>query len=143
MGFMMINNLCFFGWIKSCEDIHEHEDNISAIGVTLMENLSQKDSNLLFNLIVLFFPYFDNILILIIVISGLNKVDLYHVLCLFIFVLFLVIPKYKRSLTIFVIVYGMFFIMAKFTYTLIKDDYDISEETVGLLDAIGIGTVYE
>ena len=108
-----------------------------------MENLSQKDSNLLFNLIVLFFPYFDNILILIIVVSGLNKVDLYHVLCLFIFVLFLVIPKYKRSLTIFVIVYGMFFIMAKFTYTLIKDDYDISEETVGLLDAIGIGTVYE
>ena len=93
MGFMMLNNVCFFAWIKSCEDIKEHEDNITVIGVTLMENLSQKESNLLFNLIVLFFQYFDNILILIIVVSGLNKVDLYHVLCLFIFVAFLVRPK--------------------------------------------------
>lgn len=40
MGFMMINNFCFFAWIKSCEGIREHEDNIPNIGITLMENLS-------------------------------------------------------------------------------------------------------
>lgn len=90
----------------------------------------------------LFFPYFDNILILIIVVSGLNKVDLYHVLCLFIFVAFLIRPKYKKPLTIFVIAYGMFFIMAKFTYTLISDDYILEQDTQDLLEVIGIKTVY-
>jgi hypothetical protein len=49
---------------------------------------------------------------------------LYHVLCLFIFVAFLNRPKSKRNLTLFVIVYGMAFIMAKYVYTLIIDDFD-------------------
>lgn len=30
VGFMMFNNFCFFSWIKSCEDIQDHEDDIPA-----------------------------------------------------------------------------------------------------------------
>ena len=60
-----------------------------------MRALSSPKSLTLSNVLLLTFPYYEGILLLAIVISGLNKVDLYHVLCLFIFVAFLNNPDKK------------------------------------------------
>jgi hypothetical protein len=56
-----------------------------------------------YNMLLLTFPYYEGLLLLAILISGLNKVDLYHMLCLFIFVALLNNPNKKFKLTIFTI----------------------------------------
>jgi hypothetical protein len=108
-----------------------------------MKLMSSPDSYTIYDVLLLTFPYYEGLLLLAIVISGLNKVDLYHVLCLFIFVAFLNKPNKKNQLTILTIYYAFFFIFVKYIYSILFCTGIIIEnsDTNKILDVIGITTV--
>jgi hypothetical protein len=141
--FMQFNNFCIFAWIKSCENLNEDQNNISIQGVKLMNHLSAQDSYTAYDMLLLTFPYYEGLLLLAIVISGLNKVDLYHVLCLFIFVAFLNYPNKKYQLTIFTIYYAFFFIFVKYIYSILycTDVIVFGSDVDKIMDVIGFTTV--
>jgi hypothetical protein len=108
-----------------------------------MKLMSAPDSYIAYYFLLLTFPYMEGLLLLAIVISGLNKVDLYHVLCLFIFVAFLNKPNKKYKLTIFTINYAFIFIFMKYIYSILYCTGHIVENSDSdkILDVIGIKSV--
>lgn len=108
-----------------------------------MRAMSSPKSLTVSNFLLMTFPYYEGILLLAIVVSGLNKVDLYHVLCLFIFVAFLNNPKKKFEITIFTINYAFIFIFMKYIYSLliyVPGLIERGSNTSKILKVIGIAS---
>ena len=127
--FAQFNHFCIFAWVKSCENLTDTQSDLSVQGPRLMKKLSSPHSLTAYNVLLLTFPYIEGILLLAIVISGLNKVDLYHVLCLFIFVAFLNNPAKKFKITIFTLNYAFIFIFMKYIYSILYCQDQIDEKS--------------
>lgn len=102
--------------------------------------LSSDDSSWWQNLLLISLPGVEFVLLFIILLSGLNKVDAYHMLYLFMFVGYLVFPKKKSGITNFCIVYSFIFIIIKQMYTMIQSDWIDNNED--FLDAMGFATLW-
>lgn len=77
-------------WVKACESLTEKDEDLRAQGVNLFRALSSSDSHSLQNILLLTIPFCERIMLLIILFSGLEKVDIYHIMFLFLFIGFLV-----------------------------------------------------
>jgi len=80
-----------------------------------------EDSGTFSNLLLLTFQYVEYFLLFAILLSGLNKVDMYHMIFLVVFLGYLVAPKKKEKITDLVIIYSFSFIIMKHIYTLLID----------------------
>jgi len=107
----------------------------------LTKFLSRPDSNTLWRLLLLFLPSFEIILLFAILLSGLNKVDLYHMAFLLFFVGYLIYPKKEEQITRIVLVYSFVFIVLKHAYTLIDTDWIANNED--FLSAMGLATEWD
>jgi len=104
----------------------------------LAEYLSSSRSGTLKHLLLLVYPAVEPLLLLVILVSGLNKVDFYHMIYLVIFVCYLVFPKRSRGFTTFLVVYSFMFIIFKHIYTMMPQDLVTQHED--FLKAIGVQT---
>ena len=142
---MQFNQYCFFAWIKSCENLSPADDNFELQGVTLMRRLSGQKSNIIHNLILLTFPCYEAVLLVIILVSGLNKIDLYHVLYLVIFVAFIIWPSKRYIMTPIIVLYAILFLLMKYVWSMYCEQ-DLFQhfifEIVGISSDLRVGTEY-
>ena len=84
---------------------------------SMIKDLKKNKSTLwqIFYLIVLYLEY---PLFLAMVMSGLAKMDFYHIFLLFIFVAYTLFPKFFVKNSIFLLIYADFFILTKYVWTL-------------------------
>ena len=100
--------------------------------------MSSEDSSSVMHLLLLLFPSVETLLLLAILLSGLNKVDFYHMIFLIFFVGYLVAPKRKEKITYMVIIYSFSFIIIKQMYTLLN--LDLISKNEDFFEAMGIAT---
>ena len=96
--------------------------------------MTQKDSYSILNLILLSTSLIELVQLLLILFLGLDKVDLYHIIFMFLFVGFLVFPKHKVVLTELLIYYSALFILARYFLNLLDEKLYDKE----LMSIIGI-----
>ena len=123
VGFMQFNIMCLFYWCKLCQDLKDEEDMLPYQGKWLAEHLSSSKSSLFFDFLLLAFPWIEILLLFTILLSGLNKVDFYHMIFLLFFVGYMVYPAKKATISEMVIVYSYLFIILKHIYTMISSDW--------------------
>ena len=68
--------------------------------------------------------------------SGLAKMDFYHVFLLFVFVWAALYPVTFQRNVIYILIYADFFVLAKYIYTLVVNNY----QNYGWLSIIGISS---
>ena len=95
--------------------------------------MSSDKSSTVSNICVIFLTLFEKCMLLMLLINGMNSIDINHTFCLFIFVAFCVRPKWEKYILEFVIVYSMTFIAAKYVYTILiqQDDIHSSDVVMG------------
>lgn len=93
-------------------------------------------------LILLACPLFEYALLISILTTGLAKINLYHIMFLFLFIGFLGLPNKKGALIRFMLYYSAFYLIAKYIYTLM-DPIKISNGYEKLLDVLGVSTDYK
>ena len=133
--------ISYFVWIKYSEEILPEEEDYRAIGLRFAIYMSAKGQYTLFHLILLACPVIEVALLISILITGLAKTNLYHIVFLFLFIGFLGLPGRKLSLTRFLLFYSAFFLIAKYIYTLLDKETVTGYET--LLSVLGISTTYD
>ena len=109
-----------FAFIKVSEQIKaDQEDNVM-LGRDWSTRIARKDSYSFELVLLLSFPMWDKILLAGIILSGLNKGDLYHLAYLFFLIAYLNFPKHKLSIARWSIIYGSIFIIIKYVFTLLE-----------------------
>lgn len=103
----------------------------------MIKDLKKNKSTLwqIFYLIVLYLEY---PLFLAMVMSGLAKMDFYHIFLLFIFVAYTLFPKFFVKNSIFLLIYADFFVLTKYVWTLSTN----TPPSNGWLYIIGISSNY-
>jgi hypothetical protein len=71
----------------------------------------------------LLIPFCERILLLIVLFAGLEKVDIYHIIFLILFIGFLVQSSKKETLTKYLIFFSGIFILGKYFYSLLGADH--------------------
>ena len=97
-------------WMKAWESLKEEDEDLRMQGVNLFRALSSPGSRSYQNLLLLAIPFCERIMLLIILFSGLEKVDIYHIMFLILFIGFLVQSAKKETLTRILIFFSAFFI---------------------------------
>lgn len=85
----------------------------------LFEKLGDKKSSLVYQFSFLFLIYIEYPLMLFLVVAGLDKMDIYHIVLLFVFVLYTLFPKTVVNNSVYLLVYSLFFILEKYVYSLV------------------------
>ena len=132
--FLTIN----FFWVKTQENVSNLDENLGHQGARFFRYMSQKNSYTFQNILILMVPNIEQFLLLIILLSGLEKVDVYHIIFLFLFINFLVFQNRKELLTRILIFSSSFFILGKYFFSLFS-----SEESKDFLEIIGLYTNIE
>lgn len=83
----------------------------------IIEDLS-KNKSTIWQIIYLIVLYLEYPLFLAMVMSGLAKMDFYHIFLLFIFVAYTLFPKFFVKNSIFLLIYANFFVLTKYVWTL-------------------------
>jgi hypothetical protein len=104
-----------------------------------MKNLSGESSNALQNLVLLTFPYCETLSLIAILVSGLNKVDLYHVLYLVVFVAFIVWPQKRRTMTPVIVAYAALFLLLKYIWSMYAHT-DFAERNAVIFQILGLAS---
>mmetsp|Transcript_16781 Transcript_16781/g.25854 ORF Transcript_16781/g.25854 Transcript_16781/m.25854 type:complete len:398 (+) Transcript_16781:2142-3335(+) len=134
----------FVLWLKSGESLTVEQDDFDQQALSFMKTLSRPESSSLENLLLLSIPYIEQVFLVMVALSGLNKMDIYHVFFLFYFVAFLLKSDMKRTLTYLLIIYGYTFILLKYIFSLLLITMpEIDQHTQDVLDFIGIGTSFD
>lgn len=123
-----------FTWIKLEHSVSEYDEDLTSQGVSFARYMTQKDSYSIQNLILLSTSLIEIVQLLLILFLGLNKVDLYHIMFMFLFVGFLVFPKHQVILTQVLIYYSALFILARYFLNLLDSSLYDKE----LMSIIGI-----
>lgn len=116
VGFFQLQIFIIFYWIKSCEKI-QGGGTLEKLGLNLIMFLSKRTT--IGNLLLLSLPVIEQMLAILYLFSGLNKLDMYHYSFIFIFLIYQTCPKFRRTLTYIVIIYGSLIIILKWIYTLV------------------------
>lgn len=99
---------------------------------------SSDEASTLENVLLVLSFVIEPALLLVVMLSGLNKVDFYHLGFLAIFVGYLALPKRRRGVTQILVVYSAIFIAIKHVYVLAGQDF--SQNTRDFLEAMGFTT---
>ena len=83
-------------------------------------------------------PASQDLFLLIVLLSGLNKVDFYHMMYLVMFVLYLILPKRKHGITKVLIIYSSVFVVIKHLYVLLNGY--LKDSTKEFLEVMGFAT---
>ena len=138
---MMIFNLLIysmFSWIKIGEQIFSNVTD-KALCENWITSVAKNESSTLQLLLFLHAPIWEYILLLLITCNGLTKPNIYHMFYIVSLIAYLNFPKHKRSITKWLIIYGSFFIILKYVYTLLDvEDKNIQE----IFKLFGINTSY-
>jgi len=127
-------------WVSNLKNIPDNMQTFKLMAREVMIGFTRPSSGLIENLTVLSLPYWEMVYLLGIALSGLNKMDFYHLAFLVFFVLYLLKPDMKFKTTQWVLIYGFVFIILKYTYTLLEMQFKFSDKTIKILDIIGIGS---
>ena len=111
-------------FVKSAQYLLESDEAYHVQGSVLVRYLSGVNSNTFKNVLLLIISNLDFILLFTILISGVNKVDMYHLLFLLMFVCYVIYPDKHLKITLFVVVYSELFIILKYIYSLLVRDND-------------------
>ena len=84
----------------------------------IIDDLS-KNKSTMWQIIYLVVLYLEYPLFLAMVMSGLAKMDFYHIFLLFIFVAYTLFPKFIGKNSIFLLIYADFFVLTKYVWTLV------------------------
>ena len=88
--------LSIFFWIKMSENMPDVDDNLEKYGVQIGLYMTTKNAYTAQYLFFLFMPVTEAILLLMLVLVGLQTIDVYHIVLLFNFNIFIVFPKKKE-----------------------------------------------
>jgi len=122
---MQVFVVSLFTWIKLEHSVSEYDEDLRSQGVNFARIMTHKDSYSLQNLILLSTRLIEVVQLLLILFLGLDKVDLYHIIFMFLFVGFLVFPKHKVVLTELLVYYSALFILARYFLKLLDpSSYD-------------------
>ena len=126
-------------WVKAGESLSEEDEDLRRQGVNLFRALSSSGSRSYQNLLLLAIPLCERIMLLIILFSGLEKVDIYHIMFLILFIGFLAQSAKKETLTRILIFFSAFFILGKYFCSLLSADSYNQEilEVIGLYTDVG------
>ena len=100
----------------------EEDENLRAMGVKLFKVLSSPESKIYQNFLLLAIPFCERIMLLIILFAGLEKVDIYHIMFLILFIGFLAQSARKETLTRILVFFSAFFILGKYFCSLLNAD---------------------
>ena len=83
--------------------------------------------------------YIEYPLMLFLVIAGLDKMDVYHIVMLFYFVWYTLKPSIIKNSSIFLLIYANLFIMEKYLYTLCET----KDNPRNWIEVMGFNTTYD
>ena len=107
-----------------------------------LRTLTAEESPSIYGLFFLFLTRMDIIVFFCVFMSGVNKVDFYHMFLMVFFVTFTVFPNFMKRYFIVLIVYVNFFVFEKYVYTLIHHFLDPNSLFVQIADVMGFSTEY-
>ena len=108
-----------FFWLNMTEKMTDADEKLEIQGVQFAQFMTSKKAYSLQYLIFLTLPVTETILLAIILLVGLQVIDLYHIAFLFLFNGFLVFPKKKEIMTKLLVFISAFFVLAKYFFTLV------------------------
>lgn len=85
----------------------------------LLDKLGDKKASIVYHFSFLFLRYIEYPLMLFLVVAGLLKMDVYHIVLLLVFVVYTLFPNVVVNNSVYLLVYSLFFILEKYIYSLV------------------------
>lgn len=130
-----------FLWIKYSEGITKETDLFESLGGVIAQQLSRDDSYTVENISLLVMTHFEKVFLLSMYVSALNKPDLYHIVFLFMFVAYNMMPRFTKAITKIVLVYSFFFILVKYICTFLN--ITSNEDKKNMYNLVGITSDFD
>lgn len=86
--------------------------------------------------------YMDYIMIFIIYLSGVTKIDFYHICLMYFFVIYAIFPTCFKRHFFFLVVFSAFFVWEKYLYTLIVRDPNAKSWTITFCEIMGFSSTF-
>ena len=118
--FMQYLIFCYFLLIKLNQNIAENQKDYIDQGRIILRTLVAKKSSTLKNIFMILLPLIEILFSIMILFSGLNQLDFFHIVFYFIFVFFIGYPQNKTIILKFTVHYCEIFFILKYTFSMIS-----------------------
>ena len=103
-----------------------------------MSQIGNKQGSLGYQFLFVFLVYVEYPLMLFLVIAGLDKMDVYHIMMLLFFVWYTLSPDIIKNNSIYLLIYANLFILEKYIYTL----FNVKDDPPNWIEIMGFSTTY-
>lgn len=104
-----------------------------------LNQIGSPKGSLLYHFLFLFLTHVEYPMMLFLVVAGLDKMDIYHIVMLLFFVWYTLKPSIIKNNSIFLLVYANVFVLEKYIYTM----FQTSTEPQNWVIVIGLSTNYD
>jgi len=105
----------------------------------LIKKIGSHKSSLFYQFLFIFLIYIEYPMMLFLVIAGLDKMDIYHVMMLLFFVWYTLRPQIIQNNSVWLLVYANLFVLEKYVYTL----FHVQAVPPNWLVIVGFSTDYD
>ena len=135
IGFMFCNVVCF---IKLAQILKPESEDASQ--KSFLSKLGNPNSSIMVQFLFLFLIYVEYPLMLFLVLAGLDKMDVYHIMMLLFFICYTLTPSLIKDRSIILLVYANLFVLEKYIFTLV---YKPGTDTHNWIEILGLSTPYD
>ena len=106
----------------------------------LISKIGNSNASILYQFLFLFLRYVEYPLMLFLVLAGLDKMDVYHIMMLLFFVWYTLKPKIIQKWSVYLLLYANMFLLEKYIYSLC---YNAEDDPANWIEVIGLNTAYD
>jgi hypothetical protein len=137
-AFMFMNVYFMILLPVAMEKEEESKDDVKF----LMTHITSLKSSTWYQVMFLALVYVEFPLMLVLVVAGLDTMDLYHIVLLIFFVVYTLAGNKLMRFSLYLLMYANFFVLEKYIYTLVIKIEQNTSAGLNWMDILGLSSVY-